>query len=82
MVRIRLKRVGRRNRAMWRISICDQRSPRDGKMIEDIGHYNPHEADEARKVVIDAERARYWLSNGAQPSERVAVFLREKGIKT
>ena len=81
MVRIRLKRVGRRNQARWRIAVCDQRSPRDGRMIENIGHYNPHEADEERKVVIDAERAKYWLGQGAQPSERVAVFLKKKGIQ-
>ena len=80
MVRIRMKRMGRRNRAMWRISVCDQRSPRDGKTIENIGHYNPHEADEEKKVVIDVDRAKYWLGQGAQPSERVSVFLRKKGI--
>ena len=75
-----MKRMGRRNRGMWRISVCDQRKARDGKTLEDIGHYNPHEADEEKRVVIDAERAQYWLGKGAQPSERVAVLLKKKGI--
>ena len=75
-----MKRMGRRNRGMWRISVLDQRKARDGKTLEDIGHYNPHEADAEKQVVIDAERARYWLGKGAQPSERVAVLLRKKGI--
>jgi len=80
MVRIRMKRMGRRNRGTWRISVFDQREPRDGKTIEDIGHYDPLEADTEKQVTINADRAKYWLSRGAQPSERVAVFLRKKGI--
>jgi len=79
-VRIRLKRLGRRNQPMYRIAVADARTPRDGRTIEDIGSYNPLEKDAAQKVRLDADRVRYWLSVGAQPSEAVAALLKQQGL--
>ena len=77
--RIRLRRVGSRKNPIWRIVVADQRSPRDGRTIETIGHYNPQ--TEPSVIVIDEERARHWLEHGAQPSHTVATLLRTKGIE-
>ena len=74
-VRIRLKRVGSLNKPVFRIVVADSRSPRDGKFIEEIGTYHPLKKGD--NVVVDAERARYWISKGAQPSDTVASFLRK-----
>ena len=74
-VRIRLKRVGSLNKPVFRIVVADSRSPRDGKFIEEIGTYHPLKKGD--NVVVDAERARYWTSKGAQPSDTVASFLRK-----
>ena len=78
-VRIRLRRVGSRKNPIWRIVVDDKRSPRDGRSIETIGQYNAQ--TEPSTIVLDEERAKYWLEKGAQPSERVAGLLRIKGIK-
>ena len=77
-VRIRLGRTGAKKQASYRIVVADARSPRDGRFIENIGHYNPR--TEPPTVVIDEERARYWLSQGAQPSDAVARLLEKQGI--
>ena len=75
-LRIRLARGGAKKRPFYRIVVADSRSPRDGRFIEKIGTYNPIlGAEHPDRVVIDAERARHWLSQGATPSERVARFL-------
>ena len=78
-VRIRLRRVGSRKNPIWRIVVADKRSPRDARSIETIGQYNAQ--TEPSTIVLDEERAKYWLEKGAQPSERVAGLLRIKGIK-
>ena len=78
MVRIRLRRVGSRRNPIWRIVVADKRSPRDGRTIETIGHYNPQ--TDPSVIVIDEERARHWLEHGAQPTPTVAGLLRTKGI--
>ena len=75
-VRIRLKRIGTKNTPVFRIVVADSRSPRDGKFIEEIGTYHPLKKGD--NVVVDTERARYWISKGAQPSDTVASFLRKK----
>ena len=77
MVRIRLKRVGKKKQPSYRVVIADSRSPRDGRIIESIGHYHPRQ--EPSEVVIDSDRAVYWLSQGAQPSQAVAKLLRISG---
>ena len=79
---IRLSRGGSKKRPYYRIVVADVRAPRDGKFIERIGSYNPllAKADEKR-VVLDVERAKYWVANGAQPTDRVARFLDAAGVK-
>jgi small subunit ribosomal protein S16 len=78
-VRIRLRRAGSKKNPVWRIVVADKRSPRDGRTIETIGSYNPQ--TDPSQIVVDAERAEHWLSNGAQPSRTVAKLLRTKGLQ-
>jgi small subunit ribosomal protein S16 len=81
-VSIRLSRGGAKKRPYYRIVVADSRSPRDGSFIEKIGTYNPLLGkDDAKRVVLDTERAKHWLSNGAQPTDRVARFLDAAGVK-
>lgn len=75
MVRIRLKRMGRTHRPFYRISVMDARTQRDGKTIEDIGHYDPMVTDKSQRVSLDMERLDYWIGVGAQPTEKVAVLI-------
>lgn len=74
-VKIRLKRIGAKNNPVYRVVVADNRSPRDGKFIEEIGTYQPVKKD--NNFVLDLERAQYWIGKGAQPSETVASFLRK-----
>ena len=79
---IRLSRGGSKKRPYYRIVVTDSRSPRDGKFIERIGSYNPLLAKtDEKRVVIDVERAKHWVSVGAQPTDRVARFLDAAGVK-
>jgi small subunit ribosomal protein S16 len=82
MIKIRLSRGGRTNLPYYRILVTNSTSPRDSKFLEKIGTYNPllGETDEKR-VTVDKERAEYWLSVGAQPTEKVAKFLINLGVK-
>jgi small subunit ribosomal protein S16 len=80
MVRLRLKRHGRRHSPFYRISAMDSRSPRDGKVIEELGWYAPTVKDEAKQLNVNADRIRYWLSVGAQPSETVVGLLKRVGV--
>ena len=77
-VKLRLKRGGSKQRPFYRIVAADARSPRDGRFIDSIGTYNPIPAE--YEVNIDEEKAMYWLSNGAQPTDTVRNLLSEKGI--
>jgi small subunit ribosomal protein S16 len=79
MVRIRLRRVGSRKNPVWRIVVADRRSPRDGRTIETIGHYNPQ--TDPSVIELNSERARHWLDHGAQPTRTVAALLRAKDIE-
>lgn len=72
-VAIRLRREGARNHPFYRVTVADQRSPRDGKFIELIGHYDPKKKGD--NFTIDLERAEYWLSVGARPSQTVKSFI-------
>jgi small subunit ribosomal protein S16 len=76
-VKIRMKRVGAKNAPFFRIVVADSRSPRDGKFIEEIGVYQPLKKSD--NVSLNLERARYWLGQGAQPSETVASFIKKAG---
>lgn len=78
MVRIRLTRVGAKKQPSYRVIVADQRSARDGRFLEIIGHYNPRQ--DPSEVVINEERALFWLKQGAQPSDAVARMLRNLGI--
>jgi len=78
MVKIRLSRVGKKKQPSYRLVVADVKSPRDGDFIEIIGHYNPR--TEPATIVIDEEKARLWLSRGAQPTERVSILLGKAGI--
>ena len=80
-ISIRLARGGSKKRPYYKIVVADARSPRDGKFIEKIGNYNPLLAkDNEQRVQLDADRAKHWLSVGAQPTDRVARFLDAAGI--
>jgi small subunit ribosomal protein S16 len=70
-----MKRVGAKNAPYFRIVVADSRSPRDGKFIEEIGTYKPRKNGD--NVQVDLERAKYWISKGAQPSETVSSFLKK-----
>ncbi|WP_174280673.1 30S ribosomal protein S16 [Sphingomonas bacterium] len=81
-ISIRLSRGGSKKRPYYRIVVADARSPRDGKYLEKIGTYNPLLAkDSIERIVLDSDRARHWLSVGAQPTDRVARFLDAAGIR-
>jgi len=77
-VRLRLTRVGGRKNPIWRVVAADQRSKRDGRVLETIGHYNAQ--TQPSTIVLDEERVRHWLSRGAQPSETVSKLLKTQGI--
>jgi small subunit ribosomal protein S16 len=79
-VKLRLKRMGSTHRPFYRIVSIDIRKKRDGAVIEEIGTFNPILKDEAQQVTVKADRAEYWLSVGAQPSDTVATLLKRKGI--
>jgi small subunit ribosomal protein S16 len=72
-----MKRVGAKNDPVFRIVVADQRSPRDGKFIEEIGTYQPRK--KGTNFTLDLERVKYWLSKGAQPSDTVASFIKKAG---
>lgn len=78
MVKIRLKRMGMKGTPSYRVVIADSRSPRDGRIIENIGWYNP--LTEPSTIQIDAERAKHWLAVGAQPTESVRSLLQRSGV--
>jgi small subunit ribosomal protein S16 len=81
MVRIRLKRMGRRHRPFFRICVVDAREERDGRTIEDIGTYDPLIAEDDKKITLKADRVQYWLGVGAQPSESAASLLKQVGVQ-
>jgi small subunit ribosomal protein S16 len=78
LLRIRLRRVGKKKQPAYRLVVADSKAPRDGAFVEIIGHYNP--LTEPATIVIDEEKARSWLSKGAQPSDAVAKLLARQGI--
>jgi len=78
-VRIRLKRMGRTHRPFYRVCAIDRHSPRDGRVLEELGTYDTSVADTDARAVLKKERIDYWLSVGAQPSDRVAVLIKKYG---
>jgi len=79
MIKLRLKRMGKKKTPFYRIVVADARSPRDGRFIEEIGTYDPNQ--EPSLVKVDADAAKKWLANGAQPTETVAKLLKNAGIE-
>ena len=77
-VKIRLKRIGAKKAPHYRVVVADERSPRDGKFIAEIGYYNPF--TDPVDVKIDAEAAKKWIANGAQPTDTVRALLKKTGI--
>ncbi|MBO6162643.1 MAG: 30S ribosomal protein S16 [Eubacterium sp.] len=78
-VKIRLRRLGYKKHPIYRVVVADSRSPRDGSVIDEIGSYDPNQ--EPSVVKIDAEAAKKWLGNGAQPTETVAKLFKQAGIE-
>jgi small subunit ribosomal protein S16 len=79
-VKLRLKRMGRSNRAFFRLNAIDSRSPRDGRVIEELGFYDPRAADAAKQFVAKLDRCKHWLDVGAVPSETVSSLLKKSGL--
>ncbi|MCA9175035.1 MAG: 30S ribosomal protein S16 [Planctomycetales bacterium] len=78
-VRIRMKRMGRRHRPFYRVCAVDARAPRDGRVIEELGYYDPMVKETDARVRLNRERVDHWLSVGAQPSDKVAVLIKKYG---
>lgn len=78
MVRIRLRRVGLKNQPSYRVMVADEESPRDGRFLEILGHYNPR--TEPFTLVVKEDRVYYWMGHGAQPSDSVAKLFKSTGV--
>jgi small subunit ribosomal protein S16 len=78
-VRLRMKKMGRTHRPFYRVCAMDQRSPRDGRVIEELGTYDPMCPETDARVTLKADRVDYWLSVGAQPSDKVATLIKKYG---
>jgi len=79
-VKLRLKRMGRRHRSCFRIVAVDSRNPRDGRVAEELGWYDPQAKDPEQQVKVDRQRVQYWLKVGAQPSDTVRQILKRQDI--
>jgi len=80
-VKLRLTRMGRRHRPFFRINAVDSRTPRDGKVLERLGHYDPLEKDVSKQIILKRDRIEFWLGQGAVPSDTVSEILTRQGIK-
>ena len=80
-VKLRLKRLGRTHKPFYRLNAVDSRSPRDGRVIEQLGFYDPINKDKAKQFSADLERCRHWLDHGAIPSETVSSLLKKSGLE-
>ncbi len=81
-VKIRMTRMGRRHRPFFRINAIESRAPRDGRILEKLGHYDPILKDTDKQIVLDLERVKFWLDKGAVPSDSVSEILLRLGVKT
>jgi len=79
-VKLRLKKTGRRHQPFFRLCAIDSRDPRDGRPIEELGLYDPRNKDPDKRVILESDRIKYWLSTGAEPTETVCNLLRRAGI--
>ncbi|MDR1477763.1 MAG: 30S ribosomal protein S16 [Planctomycetaceae bacterium] len=78
-VKIRMKMMGRRHRPFFRICVTDVRTPRDGRVLEEVGYYDPMVPETDARAVLNCERINYWVGVGAKPSDRVAVLIKKYG---
>ncbi len=78
MLRIRLRRVGKKKQPSYRIVVADVRAPRDGAIVEQVGHYNP--LTDPPTIVLDADKVKHWLGVGAKPSDTVVHILQKEGV--
>jgi small subunit ribosomal protein S16 len=80
-VKIRLKRMGRKKHPLYRLNAIDSRTPRDGRVIEELGFYDPRNKDNAKQFVAKLDRCKHWLDVGAVPSETVSSLLKKAGVE-
>ena len=80
-VKLRLKRMGRTNGPFFRLNAIDSRSPRDGRVIEELGYYDPRNKDQGKQFVAKLDRCRHWLDVGATPSGTVSSLLKKSGVE-
>ncbi len=80
-VKLRMKRLGRSHGAFFRVNAIDSRSPRDGRVIEELGFYDPRNKDATKQFVVNLDRCKYWLDHGAIPSETVSSMLKKNGLE-
>ena len=80
-VKIRLRRMGRKNSPFYRLNAIDSRSPRDGRVIEELGYFDPTNKDQTKQFVAKLDRCKYWLDTGAIPSETASTLLKRSGIE-
>lgn len=80
-VKLRLKRMGRSHAAFFRLNAIESRAPRDGRVIEELGYYDPRHKDQAKQFVANLDRCKYWLDTGAIPSETVSSLLKKNGVE-
>ena len=80
-VKIRLRRLGRKNHPFYRLNAIDSRSPRDGRVIEELGYFDPMLKDQSKQFVAKLDRCKYWLDTGAIPSETVSTLLKRSGVE-
>ena len=80
-VKLRLKSMGRSHKRFFRLNAIESRSPRDGRVIEELGYYDPRNKDQAKQFVAKLDRCRYWLDVGAVPSETVSSLLKKSGFE-
>ena len=80
-VKLRLKRMGRTNGPFFRLNAIDSRSPRDGRVIEELRYYDPRNKDQAKQFVAKIDRCKHWLDVGAQPSQTVSSLLKKQGVE-
>jgi len=78
-VRIRMKRFGRKGRPFYRVCAVDGRNPRDGRVLEELGHYDPMCSEKDARTILNGERVQHWIGVGAQPSEACAVLIKKYG---
>src|SRR3954469_20604823 len=80
-VKLRLKRLGRSHGAFFRLNAIDSRTPRDGRVIEELGYYDPRNKDQGKQFVAKLDRCKHWLDVGAVPSETVSSLLKKAGLE-